>query len=49
MNVIAHIGNVPVEEWVPFLVPVLGLIFWGADRTAATNTKSSASPNSATG
>ena len=29
MYVIAHIGNIPVEEWVPFLVPVLALYFWG--------------------
>ena len=29
MFVVAHIGNIPVEEWVPFLVPVLGLYFWG--------------------
>jgi DNA-binding MarR family transcriptional regulator len=29
VNVVAHIGNVPVEEWVPFLVPVIGLYLWG--------------------
>jgi len=29
MSVIAHIGNVPVEEWLPFVVPVLALYFYG--------------------
>jgi hypothetical protein len=29
MHVIAHIGNIPVEEWLPFLVPVLGLYLYG--------------------
>ena len=29
MAVIAHIGNVPVEEWLPFVVPVLALYFYG--------------------
>lgn len=29
MYVIAHIGKIPVEEWLPFLVPVLGLYFFG--------------------
>lgn len=28
-TVIAHIGGIPVEEWAPFLVPVLALYFWG--------------------
>ena len=28
-TVIAHIGNVPVEEWVPFLFPVLALYLYG--------------------
>ena len=32
MYVIAHIGNIPVEEWVPFLVPVLGLYLYGRRR-----------------
>jgi hypothetical protein len=27
--VIAHIGNVPVEEWLPFLFPVLALFLYG--------------------
>ena len=26
---LAHIGNIPVEEWVPFLVPVVLLYLWG--------------------
>jgi predicted transcriptional regulator with HTH domain len=26
---IAHIGNVPVEEWLPFLFPVLALYLYG--------------------
>ena len=29
MSVIAHIGNVPVEEWLPFLVPVVALFIYG--------------------
>jgi hypothetical protein len=28
MQVIAHIGNTPVEEWLPFLVPVLALYIY---------------------
>jgi hypothetical protein len=28
-TVIAHIGNVPVEEWLPFLFPVLALFLYG--------------------
>jgi IclR helix-turn-helix domain len=31
-DVIAHIGNIPVEEWVPFLVPVLALYLYGRRR-----------------
>jgi hypothetical protein len=27
--VIAHIGNIPVEEWLPFIVPVLLLYLYG--------------------
>jgi hypothetical protein len=27
--VIAHIGNIPVEEWLPFLVPLLVLYVYG--------------------
>jgi DNA-binding transcriptional ArsR family regulator len=30
--VIAHIGNVPVEEWLPFLVPVIALYVYGRHR-----------------
>ena len=29
MSLIAHIGNVPVEEWLPFLVPVVALYIYG--------------------
>jgi hypothetical protein len=29
MTVIAHIGKIPVEEWLPFLVPVIGLYLYG--------------------
>jgi predicted transcriptional regulator with HTH domain len=29
MSLIAHIGNVPVEEWLPFLFPVLALYLYG--------------------
>jgi hypothetical protein len=29
VNPIAHIGNVPVEEWLPFLFPVLALYLYG--------------------
>ncbi len=28
MSVLAHIGKFPVEEWAPFLVPVIALYFW---------------------
>jgi predicted transcriptional regulator len=28
MPVTAHIGNIPVEEWLPFLVPVVALYFF---------------------
>jgi DNA-binding transcriptional ArsR family regulator len=27
--VIAHIGNIPVEEWLPFLAPLLALYVYG--------------------
>lgn len=30
---LAHIGNIPVEEWVPFVVPVLLLYLWGRRST----------------
>jgi len=29
MYFIAHIGNIPVEEWLPFVVPVLALYLYG--------------------
>ena len=29
---IAHIGNVPIEEWLPFLVPVVALYLYGRHR-----------------
>lgn len=29
---LAHIGNIPVEEWLPFLVPLIGLYFYGRRR-----------------
>lgn len=29
MAVIAHIGNIPVEEWLPFVVPVVALYLYG--------------------
>ena len=29
---IAHIGNIPVEEWLPFLVPVFALYMYGRRR-----------------
>jgi len=32
MDRLAHIGNVPVEEWLPFLVPVLALYLYGRSR-----------------
>ncbi len=32
MNTIAHIGNVPIEEWLPFLVPIIGLYIYGRRR-----------------
>jgi hypothetical protein len=32
VRVIAHIGNVPVEEWLPFLVPVVALYLYGRHR-----------------
>ena len=32
MYVLAHIGGIPVEEWLPFLIPVLALYFAGRRR-----------------
>jgi hypothetical protein len=32
MSVLAHIGKVPVEEWLPFLVPVIALYLYGRRR-----------------
>jgi hypothetical protein len=29
MPVVAHIGNIPVEEWLPFLVPIVALYVYG--------------------
>jgi DNA-binding MarR family transcriptional regulator len=29
MPVFAHIGNIPVEEWLPFVVPVVALYIYG--------------------
>ncbi len=29
MPVIAHIGNIPVEEWLPFVAPVVVLVLYG--------------------
>jgi DNA-binding MarR family transcriptional regulator len=29
MSPLAHIGNIPVEEWLPFLVPIIGLYIYG--------------------
>src|ERR1700724_2349641 len=29
MYPLAHIGNIPVEEWLPFLVPIVGLYVYG--------------------
>jgi DNA-binding MarR family transcriptional regulator len=29
MSPFAHIGNIPVEEWLPFLVPIIGLYIYG--------------------
>jgi hypothetical protein len=31
-DVIAHVGNIPVEEWLPFLIPVLALYLYGRRR-----------------
>ncbi|HEY2767275.1 MAG TPA: hypothetical protein VGI76_03415 [Solirubrobacteraceae bacterium] len=32
MPVIAHIGNIPVEEWLPFVAPVVVLCLYGYHR-----------------
>ncbi|HEV2981530.1 MAG TPA: MarR family transcriptional regulator [Solirubrobacteraceae bacterium] len=32
MVVLAHIGGVPVEEWLPFVVPVVALYLYGRHR-----------------
>jgi hypothetical protein len=32
VNAIAHIGNIPVEEWLPFVVPVVALYVYGRRR-----------------
>ena len=31
--IVAHIGNVPVEEWLPFLVPVVAVYLWSRHKT----------------
>jgi hypothetical protein len=31
-GLLAHIAGVPVEEWLPFLVPIVGLYLWGRRR-----------------
>lgn len=28
MTVVAHIGNIPVEEWLPFVAPIVVLYLW---------------------
>ena len=33
MYVTAHIGNVPIEEWLPFVFPVLALYLYGRHKT----------------
>jgi hypothetical protein len=32
VELIAHIGNVPIEEWLPFLVPIVALFIYGRRR-----------------
>ena len=32
MYVVAHIAGIPVEEWAPYVVPVLGLWLYGRRR-----------------
>jgi DNA-binding transcriptional ArsR family regulator len=32
VQIIAHIGNIPVEEWLPFLVPIVALYVYGRRR-----------------
>jgi hypothetical protein len=29
MPVLAHIGNIPVEEYLPFVIPVVALVYYG--------------------
>jgi hypothetical protein len=29
MPVLAHIGNIPIEEYLPFLIPVVALLYYG--------------------
>jgi len=33
MTPLAHIGKIPVEEWLPFLVPVIALYIYGRRRS----------------
>jgi len=35
VSLLAHIGKVPVEEWLPFLVPMLALYLYGRRKTKA--------------
>ncbi|HEX5223818.1 MAG TPA: hypothetical protein VFW29_01695 [Solirubrobacteraceae bacterium] len=32
MYLVGHIGNIPVEEWLPFLVPIIALYLFGRRR-----------------
>ncbi len=32
MYITAHIGNIPVEEWLPFVVPIVALYIYGRRR-----------------
>ncbi len=32
MNVLAHFGKIPVEEWLPFVVPLVALYIYGRRR-----------------
>jgi IclR helix-turn-helix domain len=35
MTPLAHIGKIPVEEWLPFLVPIIALYLYGRRKTRA--------------
>lgn len=32
MQTLAHIGNIPIEEWLPFVVPIVLLLLYGRRR-----------------